>query len=93
MTPYIPPNFLGQDSPQSHEDNMQSQLYKQSIPDISIADYSFVNSTINNHDLYATTSKEMIARSSFSSFPKDIRNYVSNLFNEKAYYSHSHQIV
>lgn len=62
-------------SPQSHEDNMQSQLYKQRTPDIRIGDYSFVNSTTNHHDSYAAIPKEMAARSSFSSFPEDIRNY------------------
>lgn len=70
--PSMPPNPLGQDSPQSHEDNTQSQLYGQSAPDVSIGNYS----SINNHESYATTSKEMMARSSFSSFPKDIRNYI-----------------
>lgn len=67
--PSMPPNFLGQDSYQSHEDNTQSQLYKQSTSDASIGNYS----SLNNHESYATTSK---ARSSFSSFPKDIRNYI-----------------
>ncbi|KAG1842768.1 hypothetical protein DFJ58DRAFT_52215 [Suillus subalutaceus] len=73
----MPPSLLGQDSLQSHEDNMQSQLYEQSIPDVSLRDFSRVDFMINNHDSSgSTTSKEMTVRSSFSSFPKDIRNYI-----------------
>ncbi|KAG1810954.1 uncharacterized protein BJ212DRAFT_1484082 [Suillus subaureus] len=74
--PSMPPNLLGQDSPQSHEDSMQNQLYKQCIPDVSLGDFSLGNSMINNHDSSAATSNEMVARSTFSSFPKDIRNYI-----------------
>ncbi|KAG2038760.1 hypothetical protein BDR03DRAFT_953465 [Suillus americanus] len=79
---------------QSHEDNMQSQLYEQSIPDVSLRDFSHVDFMINNHDpTSSTTSKEMTVRSSFSSFPKDIRNYVGKLFSEKVCCSHVHQIM
>ncbi|KAG1735651.1 hypothetical protein EDD22DRAFT_924632 [Suillus occidentalis] len=70
--PSMPPNLLGQDSSQSHEDSTQSQLYMQATSGVSIGNYS----SVNNHESYATTSKEMMARSSFSSFPKDIRNYI-----------------
>ncbi|KAG1895677.1 uncharacterized protein F5891DRAFT_1114881 [Suillus fuscotomentosus] len=67
---------LGQDSPQLHEDNMQSQLYKQCIPDVSLGDFPLINSMIDNHDSSAAKSEEMMTQSSFSSFPNDIRNYI-----------------
>ncbi|KAG1785225.1 uncharacterized protein HD556DRAFT_147676 [Suillus plorans] len=67
---------LSQDSPQLHEDNMQSQLYKQCIPDVSLEDLSLINSMIDNHDSSAAKSEEMMTQSSFSSFPNDIRNYI-----------------
>ncbi|KAG2122431.1 hypothetical protein BD769DRAFT_972879 [Suillus cothurnatus] len=71
-----PLNLLGQDSPQSHEDKMQSQLYKQCVPGVNLGNFSLGNSLINNYDSSTATSKEIIAHSSFSSFPKDIRNYI-----------------
>ncbi|KAG2139620.1 uncharacterized protein EDB93DRAFT_1163333 [Suillus bovinus] len=73
---HMPLNLLGQDGPQPYENNMQSQLYRQCIPDVRLGDFSLPDSMMNNHDSPAATSKEMMARSSFSSFPNDIRNYL-----------------
>ncbi|KAG2047956.1 hypothetical protein BDR06DRAFT_963350 [Suillus hirtellus] len=59
------------------QDNTQSQLYKQCIPDVSLGDVSLINSIIDNHDSSAAKSEEMpMTQSSFSSFPNDIRNYI-----------------
>ncbi|KAG0707091.1 hypothetical protein DFH29DRAFT_797357 [Suillus ampliporus] len=79
--PFFP--SLESDQEAFHEYSTQNQLYEQfvlnvSLGDFSLDDFSIDDFIMNIHDSSEATSKEMMAHSSFSSFPKDICNYVSN---------------
>ncbi|KAG1725006.1 uncharacterized protein EDB91DRAFT_117586 [Suillus paluster] len=65
-----------QESPQSHEDSTQNQLYEHFVLNVSPGNLSLHDSTINIHDSLVATYPSTMAQSSFSSFPKDIRNYI-----------------
>ncbi|KAG2122329.1 hypothetical protein DEU56DRAFT_864478 [Suillus clintonianus] len=61
---------------QSHEYNTQNRLDEPFILDVSLENFSLDDFMINLHDSPEATSNDMMAQSSSSSFPKDIRNYI-----------------
>lgn len=61
---------------QSHEYGTQNQLVEPFMLDVSMDNFSLDDFMINIHDSPEATSNNLMAQSSSSSFPKDIRNYI-----------------
>lgn len=70
----------------SDQGKIQAHEYTEPfVLDVSLDDFSIDDFMVNIHDSPDLNSNEMLAQSSSSSFPKDIRNYVSNSSHESAY--------
>jgi hypothetical protein len=64
---------------QLHEYGTQNRLVEPFMLDVSMDNFSLDDFVNNIHDSPEATSSDLRARSSSSSFPQDIRNYVSTL--------------
>lgn len=82
---------------QPHEYTTQNRLDEPFMLDVSLENFSLDDFMINIHDSPEAPSNDVVVQSSSSSFPKDIRNYVSvstplgASFRNSA--SHLHQIM
>ncbi|KAG1882335.1 hypothetical protein F4604DRAFT_422405 [Suillus subluteus] len=70
------PSFSDPGMFQSHEYSTQNRLVEPFMLDVSMDNFSLDDYIVNAHDSPEATSNEMMAQSSSSSFPKDIRNYI-----------------
>lgn len=72
----MPPGFSDPGMYQLHEYGTQNRLVEPFMLDVSMDNFSLDDFVNNIHDSPEATSSDLRARSSSSSFPQDIRNYI-----------------